>query len=105
MSQWETRPVPRMKCIVIAQAGKMYPHAHVVTPTAEPQELTPAEYDRAALIAAAPDLRDSLGWIVEFCNEHPEWFGEGSPDDGAEYEWLHNARALIARTDPKEITS
>ena len=39
----------------------------------------------------------SLAWIVEFCNEHPEWFGEDTPDDGAEYEWLANARKFLTR--------
>ena len=46
-----------------------------------------------AIVPAA--YRDSLAWIVEFCEEHPEWFGEGNPCDGAEYEWLDSARALL----------
>lgn len=41
-------------------------------------------------------LQESLAWIVEFCLEHSEWFGEGTADDGAEFEWLENARKLVA---------
>jgi hypothetical protein len=52
---------------------------------------------RAALIADAPALLASLGWIVDFCDEHPEWFGATGPDDGVESEWLHAARALVSK--------
>lgn len=48
-------------------------------------------------MAAAPDLRDSLEWIVTFCEEHSEWFGGGKPEDGAEFEWLANARATLSK--------
>lgn len=52
--------------------------------------------ETARLIAAAPDLLDSLDWIVTFASEHPEWFGDGKPEEGAEFEWLASARALLA---------
>jgi len=39
--------------------------------------------------------KDSLAWIVTFINEHPDWFGDGKPEDGAEFEWLANARKLL----------
>lgn len=57
-----------------------------------------AQEANARLIALAPELWDSLGWIVEFCNEHPEWFGAG--DENAENEWLDSARALLSRLNP-----
>lgn len=37
----------------------------------------------------------SLAWIVEFCLEHPEWFGELDATGGAEHEWLENAKKLV----------
>jgi len=40
---------------------------------------------------------DSLVWIVTFCNEHPEWFGVGGPDAGAEHEWLAKANKLLEK--------
>lgn len=48
----------------------------------------------ARLIATAPDLEDSLAWIVAFCDEHSEWFGD---ENGAEHEWRENARVLLAK--------
>ena len=41
---------------------------------------------------------NSLEWIVEFCNDHFEWFGMDSPDDGAEHEWLETANKLTKDT-------
>jgi hypothetical protein len=38
---------------------------------------------------------DSLKWIVAFCNEHPDWFGEPAEHSGAENEWLFNANKLL----------
>lgn len=38
---------------------------------------------------------NSLSWIVTFCQEHTEWFGTGTPDEGAEFEWLGNANKLL----------
>jgi hypothetical protein len=40
---------------------------------------------------------EALAWIVTFCSEHPEWFGEGTPDEGAEYEWLAHSRAALEK--------
>ena len=40
-----------------------------------------------------------LAWIVTFCDEHPEWMGNESPDDGAEFEWLDEARTFL-RANP-----
>lgn len=56
-------------------------------------------YDKkdGRLIAAAPDLYDALAWIVTFCAEHPEWFGDGTPDEGAEFEWLDHAHRLLTK--------
>jgi hypothetical protein len=62
--RWEVRPVPDMKTIVIARAGQMHPHAHVVTPTATPKALTPTEYARATLMGAAPDMAELLEKII-----------------------------------------
>lgn len=47
--------------------------------------------------AEAKELRSLLCWIVVFCQEHPEWFGEGTPDQ-AEFEWLVNAQEFLERT-------
>lgn len=58
---WEVRPVPGMKLVVIAQAGKMYPHACVHTAGEELQTLTPRELGNGRLIAGAPELYD-LAW-------------------------------------------
>ncbi len=44
------------------------------------------------------ELRNSLQWIVTFCEEHHEWFNGGSNgnlDDGAEFVWLNEARQLL----------
>ena len=38
-------------------------------------------------------VTDSLRWIVQFCYEHPDWFGIG--EDSAECEWLTNAGKLL----------
>ena len=48
-------------------------------------------------------LADSLSWIVTFCQEHSEWFGEAGIDThGAEFEWLKNADNLIKQfNDPQ----
>lgn len=54
------------------------------------QEIINLQAERDALFA-------SLNWVVEFCNEHPEWFGEGTADNGAEFEWLDSARKLTAK--------
>jgi hypothetical protein len=50
------------------------------------------EKANARLIAHSPELLSSLEWIVTFADEHPDWFGA---EDGAEGEWLENARAAI----------
>lgn len=44
-------------------------------------------------------LRQSLEWIVCFCNEHDEWFGGANSEDGAENEWLNSANKLLNNTD------
>lgn len=44
------------------------------------------------------ELHKSLGWIATFCAEHPDWFGKGTPADGAEFEWLDSAQKLVARS-------
>lgn len=41
------------------------------------------------------EIADSLTWIVTFCQEHPEWFGKGDDTQGAEFEWLKNAKVLL----------
>lgn len=47
------------------------------------------------IIPEKQEYIEALGWIVDFCDEHPEWFGEGKPEDGAEFEWLEHARELV----------
>lgn len=51
----------------------------------------------ANLIAAAPELKESLLWIVTFCREHVEWFGDPESDQGAEFDWLDDAETLLAK--------
>jgi hypothetical protein len=48
-------------------------------------------------------LLQSLGWIVNFCSEHPEWFGQGGADEGAEHEWLFNANKLIKQPSDTKL--
>jgi hypothetical protein len=43
----------------------------------------------------------SLAWIVSFCEEHGEWFGDGKPDEGAEFEWLDSAQKLLEKAKEK----
>ena len=40
-------------------------------------------------------LEYSLSWILTFLDEHPHWWVPGEPEDGAEYEWQYNAKALL----------
>lgn len=43
------------------------------------------------------DAFESLSWIVEFCEEHPEWTAREFPaDGGSEGEWLAAARRIVA---------
>lgn len=55
----------------------------------ESQQIVNLNAERDALFA-------SLAWIVQFCGEHPEWFGDDGPDEGAEFEWLESARLLVS---------
>ena len=45
------------------------------------------------------ELLASLGWIVEFVNEHDEWANKQFPIDSAEREWLETARAVVKRAE------
>lgn len=53
------------------------------------------------LVREAAALQASLAWIVTFCAEHADWFGDAS-DDGAEHEWWVDACLLVARTLPAQ---
>jgi hypothetical protein len=65
LEKLEARPVPDMNCIVIAPIGKMYPIAHVMTPTAQPERLTQREHDTAAYIVRAYNAHEELVKALE----------------------------------------
>jgi len=72
-------------------------------PTYSTLELKPED---ARFIVKAVNSHDELlaacKWIVDFCEEHDQWFfhgTEGRPEDGAEFEWLATTKAAIARAE------
>lgn len=80
---WEARPVPGARVIVIAQAGKMHPHAHVTTPTDHYEPLGEQELANAALIEASPDLLAAVEGLLR-CQtaaalEHARLLNNGNP--------------------------
>jgi len=59
----------------------------------------------ARALRAVPGIVSAITWIVEYCNEHPEWteieLCNGS-EDSAEACWLNSARAALAALDATE---
>lgn len=90
---WEARPVPDMKCIVIAQVGMMLPHAHVTTPTARLESLTAVEYSNAQLIVRACNAHHALVDALTALRDE-SWL-DASPSD-TEYLASAKKRALAA---------
>jgi hypothetical protein len=91
----EARPVPGIKCIVIAPAGMMYPVAHVTTATDTPQPLTERELAIANRLVltwnAHGKLRMALRELVDWCREHTSPLDANSP-----HQLLVNASGVLA---------
>lgn len=90
----EVRPVPGLKCIVIASVGMMHALAHVTTAADTPQPLTECELAIANRLVLTWNmhgkLRTTLGELVNWCREHTSPRDANSP-----HQLLVNASALL----------
>ncbi len=90
----EVRPVPGLKCIVIAPVGMMHALAHVTTATDTPQPLTERELAIANRLVLAWNihgkLRTTLRELVDWCREHTSPRDASSP-----HQLLVNATAVL----------